>query len=360
MARRKNTYIFAPETKKRRGPGCLVIFLALVLATLMLVLFANENLNRKVDLTTAKVPVMSLDKAYENFTVLLISDLHGRDLGMNADLWRTVLYGKRFGAVVLSGDMVGKSGDSAPLVTLIETLKKINSTAPVYFCAGDDDPSPVISTYRGSPEVMAAWVLAAQEAGGIYLDAPVNQQVGKYNVWFTPEYLYSVEAAGMLQSLTYQKEEMEAKGIQYEAEGGASYRALCYRLDVMQRTVDASKGMLSKDLQIAVTHVPLDVEYVRTAVEWADQSVVFNFRNVSLVLAGHYVGGQWRLPGLGPVYVPERGWFPGDTGVIGMERINSVSQYVSGGIGASEYYPMAGRLFNTPSVALLSFTAKIE
>ena len=96
------------------------------------------------------------------------------------------------------------------------------------------------------------------------------------------------------------------------------------------------------------------------AVEWADQTAVFNFRNVSLVMAGHYVAGQWRLPGVGPVYVPELGWFPGDENILGMQRINSISQYISAGLGASEFYPMAGRLLNSPSVTLLSLTAKIE
>ena len=50
----------------------------------------------------------------------------------------------------------------------------------------------------------------------------------------------------------------------------------------------------------------------------------------------------------------------GTQGVIGMERINSLSQYISGGLAASDAYPMQGRLFNTPSITLLAYTAKIE
>ncbi len=360
MARRKNTYIFAPERKRRKGPGCLILFLSALLTVVGLTLISNHAMNSKLTLETAKVPVMSLDKAYENFTVLHISDLHGAAVGTDADVWRSLLYGKRFSAVVMTGDMVGTSGDFQPLVALIGILKQINEAAPIYLCAGDDDPPPVVSTYRGTPEVLADWVLEAKKAGAVYLDVPDSVAVGKTKVWFSPEYLYSVDMAGMAQSLLNQKTDMEQRGVQYEAEGGAGYRALCYRLDAMERSLEAVKNVTEKDLQIAVTHVPLDVEYVRTAVEWADQKAPFNFRNVSLVLAGHFVGGQWRLPGTGPVYVPERGWFPGDTGLKGMERINSVNQYVTGGIGASAFYPMPGRLFNTPGVALLTFTAKIE
>ena len=360
MARRKSTYIFAPDQKRRKSPGCLILFLAILLAFMVLILLSNEAMNRKLDLTTARIPVMALDKAFENFSVLHISDLHAAEIGGNADAWRTLLYGKRYHAVVLTGDMVGKSGNYTPLLSLIEILRGINAEAPIYFIAGDDDPPPLISAYRGTPEVYADWVIAAVNAGAVYLDAPQSQQAGKNNVWFTPEYLYGIDVAGMLSSLTQQKDDMEQKGMQYEAEGGASYRALLARLEAVQRTVDAVKTMTSNDMQIAVTHAPLAVEYVRTAVEWADLDGVFNIRHVNLVMAGHFVGGQWRLPNLGPIYVPEAGWFPGDSGILGLQRLNSVNQYISGGLGSSSYYPMPGRLFNAPSASLLIFTARIE
>ena len=360
MARRQNYYIFAPEKKKRGGPGCLVLLLSILFAAVVLSLLTNAAMNRRTDLVTDKVRVMSLNKNLENFTILHITDLHGSEMGLDADKWRTLLYGKQFGAVALTGDMVGSSGDYTPLVSLIKTLRQINATAPIYLIAGDDDPAPVLATLHGNPEVLADWVRAAQDAGALYLDRPMSQSVGKYTVWFSPEYLYSVDVAGMMDSLTRQKQDMEARGQQYEGEGGASYRALCYRLDAITQSVAAIKTMGEDDLQIGLTHVPLLAEYVREMVEWADQQAVFSFRRLSLVLAGHFCGGQWRLPALGPLYVPEKGWFPGDAGVVGMQRVNSINQYIGAGLEASDFYPMPGRLFNTPNVALLSYTARIE
>ena len=360
MGRRKSYYIFAPEKQKRKSPGCLILLLAVLFASVVLALLTNAAMNQKTDLRTEKVRVMSLDKKLENFTVLHISDLHGDERGLNADTWRLLLYGKGFSAVALTGDMVGRGGDYTPLVSLIKTLRQIKADVPVYLIAGDDDPTPVLTTLHGSPEVLADWVLAAQDAGAVYLDHPVSQQVGKQVVWFVPEYLYSVDIPGMLDSLTRQKQDMEAVGQQYEGEGGASYRSLCYRLEAITQSAAAIKAMTKDDLQIGLTHVPLQPNYVREMIEWADEGSIFSFRRLSLVMAGHYCGGQWRLGNLGPVYVPEKGWFVGDNGVVGMERINSISQYISGGIGSSNYYPMPGRLFNTPNVSLLVYTAKIE
>jgi hypothetical protein len=90
-----------------------------------------------------------------------------------------------------------------------------------------------------------------------------------------------------------------------------------------------------------VTHVPLEADYVREMVEWADETAAFSFRRLSLVLAGHYCGGQWRLGSLGPVYVPERA-VVGDTGIVGMERINSITSYVSPA-GAQRLLPLPGK-----------------
>ena len=366
MGRKRNSYIFMEQKKKRKAPGCLILLIAIVIAVIALSILSNSLLNQRIHLNTEKVRVMGMDSGYENVTILHISDLHGGAIGFETEQWKDLLYGNGFTAVVMTGDMVGQSGDYAPLVSLIKTLQEIKQGVPIYFVAGDEDPTPVVSTLHGSPEPLAEWVRAAQSAGAIYLDRAIGQTVGKKTVWFIPEHLYSIGLTddagikGMVSTLERQKAEMEASGKQYEAEGGASYRALSYRLEAFEESAESIANIQEGDLQIGVLHVPLDTDYVRQMTAWADTDTVFSYRNLSLVLSGHYCGGQWRLFGLGPVYVPDFGWFPGDDGITGMMRINNISQYISGGLSASGIYPMPMRLFNVPSVTLLSFTAKLE
>lgn len=358
MARRSND-IFAPP-RERRGLGTLIIILVLLAALTAAGLFMNQAANQRVTLNNEKVPVMGLAKAYEGFTILHLSDLHAADVGSDPSLWRELLYGKTFHAVVLSGDMVGATGNDEPLLSLIHTLGQIKQDVPIYFISGDEDPIPVLSTPQGTPEVLADWVRAAQQKGAIYLDAPVAQQVGRQTVWFVPEYLYDMDPEIMVSTLTAQIAEMEAAGQQYDAASGAVYRALKYRLDAMQRTQEALKLMKEDDLQVAVNHSPLEASYIRSSLQWADQTQVFNFRQIDLLLCGDLCGGQWRLPGVGPVYLPERGFFPGDDGVSGLQRINSINQYVSAGLGACRLNPLPGRLMNPPAATLLKFTGTIQ
>lgn len=358
MARRSND-IFAPQ-KEHRGLVWVILLVTLVAAVASAALFMNKAANQRVSLENEKVSIMGLDKAYEGFTVLHLSDLHASSVGSDPSLWRELLYGKSYHAIVLSGDMVGASGNDEPLLSLIHALRQVKQDIPIYFISGDEDPAPVITHSHGSPDVLADWVQAAQRAGAIYLDAPVAQAVGKQTVWFVPQYLYDMEPETLISSLTAQIAEMEAAGQQYEAESGAVYRALQYRLDTMTRTQEAIRLMKTEDLQVAVNHSPLEAGYIRTSLEWADQSKVFNFREIDLLLCGDLCGGQWRLPGIGPVYIPERGFFPGDDGVTGLQRINSINQYVSPGLGANKLNPLPGRLMNPPGATLIKFTGTIQ
>ncbi len=362
MARRRNSYIFAPEPKKKRGPGCLLLALVLLGALLALTALVNLSQNSRLTLKTQKVAALNLSTAFERFTVLHLSDLHASPLGEDKAAWREALNGKRFDCVVMTGDMVGSTGNVGPMLSLIETLREINSTAPIFFVAGDDDPPAIDGRLTDSAEPVAAWVTAAQKAGAVWLDSPQSVDAGKRKVWLLPEYLYEMDAQETLDILTRQQQEMEQRGAPYEAEGGAQYRALLRRLEAAQRCVDTLPLIDPRDLQIAVIHAPLDVDGVRRMLGWADTQQTVNFRAISLLLSGHYAGGQWRLPWGGAVYVPEKGAFVSDADIKGMQRINSINQHISGGLGPSEFYPalMRSRLFNPPEATLLVMTAKIE
>ncbi len=78
-----------------------------------------------------------------------------------------------------------------------------------------------------------------------------------------------------------------------------------------------------------------------------------------LVIAGHYHGGQIRLPGYGAFYIPDdslprQGLFPPQELASGLYVGNGIQQYVSRGLGASSRITfLKFRLFDTPEVNLI-------
>jgi len=101
--------------------------------------------------------------------------------------------------------------------------------------------------------------------------------------------------------------------------------------------------------------------------EWTASDNESYVRSVSLVLAGHYVGGQWRLPWFGALRAPVSsglgnagGWLPEDEKVMGLSSFLGIPQYISPGLGTSRAIDLPGiRLFNTPAVTVLTLTGKL-
>ena len=78
MGKRKSDYIFAPEKQKSNRGGCLLTALGMLVALVLAALLLNQAVNSRVALLEERVSVMGMDKTFEGFTVLHISDLHAR------------------------------------------------------------------------------------------------------------------------------------------------------------------------------------------------------------------------------------------------------------------------------------------
>ena len=146
------------------------------------------------------------------------------------------------------------------------------------------------------------------------------------------------------------------------ADQAALQRLAVYQLDRLDRIEAAMAEMTSKDMQVCVSGMPLTQEYITTAKQNADPKAVCAMNNVDLIVAGGYCGGQWRIPGVGALYVPELGWFPEDSQVQGLNFFGGIWQYVSPGLGKGLIYPwwMSFRLFNSPAVTTITLSKNIS
>ncbi len=323
----------------RRGHAGRWIALAVAVAMAALAVFAIYD-NGRVVLRTQRVLVPDLPESLEGFTILHVSDLNGKRFGPKQKQVEQALRNKKYSAVCVTGDMVGKRGDYYPFY---EFLSALDTTKPVYFIAGDSDPAPVGSQGIGSYAVLADWILNAQTRGAVYLDAPAYLTVGKSKVWFLSAAQYALD--------------LDTAAAAY-ANSGTPEGA--YYADVIARTRTAQGQMSAGDLHIALSHMPLRSETVQ-ALHVNTGSEGGFVRSADLVLAGGMAGGQWRLPLIGPVWGD--GWFPDDSLVEGYHYTgnNRVLQYVSAGLGTSGTCPLPDfRLFNTPEMTLITFTSVMD
>ena len=351
----RNQYLFATEYNRKPHHVFRNFFLALLILCLMGFL-VNVVYNYNLQYIRVPVTVSNLSGEMENFSILHLSDLHGRS-GMGAPIEKA-LAGRSYSCVVMTGDMLGPGGDTAGLLDVLEHLP---GDIPWLMIPGDEDPDYLDPLSHAGVTAYADWAQTLIDHGVIILDEPylmTRGSKGQSRIWFVPAELYSLNLEAL--SATYEGVLGRLPSGSLTADQAAQRRVAEYQIARAARIQQTVKTMLADDIQVAVTHMPLTTELSEMFIGWKSASDVFSLRQVSLVMAGHYCAGQWRIPGSTAIYVPEKGWFPQDEGIVGKQYIGRIPQYISPGLSASGAYPfMPFRLFNAPVVSSLELTQKL-
>ncbi len=324
-------------------------------AVVLLGFTLNLTVSRRVQMENLRITVLNLPADLEGFSILHLSDLHGEEYGERQKAVASALGETRYSCVVMTGDMLGGDGDIQPLLDLLELMPR---ETPKFYIPGDRDGPFTDAGAHGSLSVYRPWAETLAAEGVTLLDRPVLLTRDKGRIWFVPEELYALDAMGMTALYHRQSEELHARASDLSPDDAAKLRFLDYELERLTALEEMKKEFLATDIQVALTHTPLTEEYVADLVRWAPKEEIFSLRYAGLILAGHYGGGQWRLPWGGAVYVPELGWFPQDELVQGLDWPGGIPQYISPGLGADSGTPwMRGRLFNAPVITKVTLTA---
>ena len=359
MRRERNQYIFASELiRKNRKHHIRTAVLLLLPILIVLLWVVNFTLSHRVLLREEKLTILNLPPDLENYSILHISDLHGERFGEGQKGIDSVLDNVRYSCVVMTGDMLGEDGDVGPLLELIDLMPH---DTPKFLIAGDTDGPFIETKAHSSLSVYTDWAERLAAAGIQILDKPVLITREKGRIWFVPEELYAMDLEGMRNVFRKQIRELNDRATTLTADDAARIRALEYEVGRIDELEQIRKEILPTDIQVALTHTPLTREYVADLVSWGGKEDTFSMRYASLILAGHYNGGQWRLPFVGAVHVPELGWFPEDSLVQGLSYLEGIPQYVSPGLGSDPHYEyQPGRVFNPPVMTRIVLTRRAK
>ncbi len=330
------------ETPQKRSP--LFRTLRLVALILIAIFAINALVNQFVFVSRITVPVRGLNAEFDGYTLLHISDLKGAHFGGKQGLIRFALNNKAFDAVAMTGDMLSDHGNAQPLYALIEQLRELNSDAPIYMISGDSDPAPTSEAYFSSGSPFAPWVLGAKQRGAQLLSAPVAIEGKEQTIWLIPSALHSLD----IDTMQGQFEQQYLRALQAGDDNATELGA--YNLNWLEQTRIAREARQKDDVSVTLAHTPPTPEDTWT-------------QDTQLILCGHYLGGLIRLPLLGPLFIPSRdlpryGVLPGSDTHTGLRRESGTRIYTSPGLGAGskEYPGMFFRLFNPPTVTLVTLT----
>ena len=356
MARKKR-YVFYSVQPQHRVLRFFRRLGILLLAILLLAGAANFVISRQVQVETGRITVQTLPDAIENWSILVVSDLHGQHLGTRMAAVRSALGNRAYSCAVFLGDMTGPGGDTSAMEELLELIP---GDVPKLLVPGDEDPPLLASAAHGSLSVWNDWAERLQSLGVTLVDEPTPVTRGKSTLWFVPEYIYSLNLDNMESAYQAQRDSLSGEDVILTPDQAAQLRLAEWQLEKIARIRDVKKNFSTDNVLITLSHTPVSADYLGTMMEWTAKDNGFSLRHTDLILSGHYCAGQWRLPGLGPIHVPEKGWFPGDAGITDLQYLAGIPQYISPGLGSSGFYGWRkGRLFNSPVVSVIYLTARM-
>ncbi len=300
--------------KKKSIIKTLVIFI-LVLIFLVAGIFLYSRFLATTGLEIREYSIQNslFEKNFHGFKILHMSDIHYLTT-VNEDDLKTIV--KKINqlkpdVVVLTGDLLDEHIEySNQELEVLETeLSKIEVTTNKYAISGDED------------EKKTEWETVIKNSNFINLN---NTYDLIYNGVGSP-----IMLSGLSSNLK-EKDMITTK-----------IKAIEEQIDNTLPTVDQNGnklyGINNPIYQILLLHEP----------DYIDE---FNYHKFQLILAGHSLNGQIRLPWIGGILRKKGAMNYQDS----YYELEETKLYVSGGIGTSNNIPY--RLFNRPSVNLYRLT----
>lgn len=305
-----------------RGKHIVLIVFIMCVA----IIIYNYIDNNRVKVVKQDVIISNLPEEFENFTILQITDLHSKYFGNNQERLTKLINSQQYDFLVFTGDMgnIYDENNSA----FIDLIEGINNKKYVFYIAGNSGPFVFENEglrffYNSSRNLKKNEMADILESYGIHLmDQVYGLKRGDNTLWIS--------------ELITNREFNEKTNFQFN----------------------------NGDIRIAITHYPMNESYYENqTAQWRMDDDIFSINNdnnipiYDLVLAGHYHGGQWRVPILGALYIPDingSNFLPSRERVSGLTKWGDYKQYVSRGLGASGDYKFTRfRFFNTPEINLI-------
>lgn len=305
-----------------RGKHIVLIVFIMCVA----IIIYNYIDNNRVKVVKQDVIISNLPEEFENFTILQITDLHSKYFGNNQERLTKLINSQQYDFLVFTGDMgnIYDENNSA----FIDLIEGINNKKYVFYIAGNSGPfvfenEGLRFDYNSSKSLEKNKMANILESYGIHLmDQVYGLKRGDNTLWIS--------------ELITNREFNEKTNFQFN----------------------------NGDIRIAITHYPMNESYYENqTAQWRMDDDIFSINNdnnipiYDLVLAGHYHGGQWRVPILGALYIPDingSDFLPNRERVSGLTKWGDYKQYVSRGLGASGDYKFTRfRFFNTPEINLI-------
>ncbi|WP_335487542.1 metallophosphoesterase [Neobacillus niacini] len=320
-------------------------FKAYLLITLTIFLLSLSTYtvrdNNRIKIVHQEVKIDNLPRELDGFTILQVTDLHEKEFGKKQSRLIEKINSLSYDVIVFTGDMLkdSKSTNYKPFFTLLEGIENKENA---FFVPGNTDPD-VYKLNTENPFKKTDFYYGMEQRGVKLLESLSTVEKGTSKVHFV-DFELSIQDAE--KSLEFLKLVDNIRYLNHQ-------KQLFKEISTLDNRDDSN-------VLIGLTHYPV----VDARFDYLMSGQNYIVGDYDLIMAGHYHGGQIRIPFLGALFIPE-GWYPRDglfppqDRVKGLWEYRDIKQYVSTGLGNSDAIPFLDfRLFNTPEVNLITLSDK--
>lgn len=319
------------KSKSFRTIGFVIILF------ILFIIFYGVYDNNRVIVVRQEVKVKDLPDSFDGFTLLQITDLHGKRFGKNQAHLINTINSCKYDMIAITGDMLSGYGKS-DLGPFYELLDGIKNKKNMFFVGGNTD----FAAYDRFTGEKTGFGKKLEEKGCLLLNQVYSIEWGKDKIWISPFQLTKFADSWAKEAQKKIETEKNPKELK-------KFKQQKQYMNKLKKELELLKPA---ETIIALEHYPFATD---------NPSHLPAFEpSFDLVIAGHYHGGQFRIPFYGAFYIPDpassrKGFFPDQENVCGLKDWGVFQQYISKGLGASDRIPLFQfRLFNTPEINLIT------
>ncbi|RLL42781.1 metallophosphoesterase [Oceanobacillus piezotolerans] len=317
------------------------LWFVVLLLLIMVVVYTIWDNNRFI-IVEEEIEIDNLPPELEGIRILQISDMHEKEFGKGQTKLIKAINQLEYDVIVFTGDMLDDT-ESKNYTSFYALIEGINNKEFAWFVPGNTDPE---SYSIGKRIEKSEFIKGMEERGVSLLESMDSLTVGDRELYFTnldlsiisnPDYIGRVPG---VVNPEYAREEAFLQHQEF----------------LWKEMMQAFNQMSDSDVLVGLNHYPVPDNRIDSIKSHPD----LEWRNMDLIIAGHYHGGQIRLPIVGALFIPEpwhkrAGLFPPNDRVKGLWEYEGTKQYVSTGLGSSDAFSFLDfRLFNTPEINVLT------
>lgn len=325
------------KKRKKRYVARIAIFI-LVAASV----FYNIYDNGRFIVVEQEIEVGELPEEFDGYRILQISDLHGAYFGEKQSELIFAINALEYDCILFTGDMNKyEESDLSASQAILNLIGGIENKEIMLWVDGNTGPFAIEVIDGSCTGKLTDMGETLEQAGVHVLLSPVEISRAGQSIWFVPEICRSEIGINYLSVAEdrFDNPNDYQNIVSYELSLQEWYEQLNYNGQV----------------KIRVNHYPMQANLTQD--DWG----TMGFLDYDLSIAGHYHGGQIRLPLIGALYIPSptsgimNGYFPARKEVKGLNQIADMQQYISAGLGSSASISFLDfRMFNTPEINVIT------